>query len=314
MATKCIELLEGRTDYSLSFGGWAGLKRVFYVKVNKADDFPEIIMQVPSLVDEGTAVPWGSTYPNDTSGLVVVEINRLERLDHLNYKMGAVYGPPLVIETSRNIIDRWQWDIEGGLVFERIFFDRNRVPIASPRYEEIPDEEVGIPEGEVFYTNHNNKTIRLIRKPNEFEPLHGADFAAKRATLIGFRKVPRLTGGVPGPVLGQLGTVNLYPFQGAEKAALRFTSLSIHPVGGMLLPFGGVVIRPDDLRHFEVTIVFEWNPDIWEPFRNTHVRTWDDGSFSVIYNADNPDADLVESRHHMHNFSDFLVTILEPFE
>jgi hypothetical protein len=306
--------MEGRTDYSLGIGGWQGLKRVFHVKVNSVNDFPEIIMQVPALVDEGTAVPWGSTYPNDSSGLVVVQIDRLERLDHLNYKMGAVYGPPVVIETSSNIIDHWQWDIEGGLTFERIFFDRNRVPIASPRYEEIGRDEVGVPPEETFFTNHNNKTQRLLRKPNEFEPLQGADFPAKRATLIGFRKVARLTGTVPGSILNHLGRVNLRPFQGAEVAALRFTALSVHPVGGILTPFGGLVIRPDDLRHFEITIVFEWNPDIWEPFRQVHVRTWDDGSFSVIYDADNPEANLVESRHSLHEFSDYLVTILEPFE
>ncbi len=312
MATKCIELMEGRTDYSLGTGGWRGLKRVFHVKVNNVNDFPEIIMQVPALVDEGTAVPWGSSYPDDGSGLVVVQIDRLERLDHLNYKMGAVYGPPIIIEAARNTVDKWQWDVEGGLLFERVFFDRNSVPIASPRYEPIAEADAP-PGGEAFFTNHNNQTVRLIRKPNEFETLQGVDFPAKRATLIGFRKVARLTSLVPGIIISQLGTVNFRTFQGAEPGALRFSALSVHPVGGILAPFGGLVIRADDLRHFEITIVFEWNPDIWEPFRNVHVRTWDDGSFSVIYNGDEPTADLVESRHHIHLFADFLVTILEPF-
>ncbi len=304
--------MDGRTGYSLGIGGWQGLKREFHVEVDDHNDFPEVVMQIPSLITEGAAVPWGSAYPGDNSGLVVLALDRLERLDHTNYIMLAAYGPPLAIENPRNILDHWEWDVSGGLQFEKVDYDLNQVPLASPKYRPVFGGAANQPD--LFYTNHNKQDIALELLKNEFEQFEGAMVPRTQATLTGFRKVHTIGDEVIGRVLGQLGTVNKRPFQGAEKGALRFIALDVRPVGGMLGPFTVIIIQPGDLRHHEITIVFEWNPKLHDPHIIQHKKTWDDGTSSVIYDGNEPESLAVRKKHQLHRYVDFMVDILTPFE
>ncbi|MDZ4250299.1 MAG: hypothetical protein U0990_09450 [Candidatus Nanopelagicales bacterium] len=317
------EIMEGRQGAGIGIEGPRGYKREFYVETDDADHFPELVMQIPSLVTEGSAVRLGDEYPGH-SGLVATYHHREERYDQRKWRMRVDYGLPLVLVGGGTVESRWEWSLDGSAQFEKVYVDRRGKSIAAPKYSVLADqgatgflEPTGDPDLDRFYyANRHNKLLKLQRHGNEFEPLEGFDRPKPVATLRAFRKVlypPEAALLTVGDALTAINTdfVTAFWHPNSRTAfpprSLRFMGMSVQPVGALLATTGQQVLTPDNMRSYEITLSFDWNPDLWDPVRLQHKITWDDGTFSIVFLEDATPAAIAESQfdgHHEVNFHD----------
>lgn len=331
---KVRERIDSRSGHTLGIEGLVGKNRIFDVYLDDVDQDVELVIQDPVLVTDGDPVPYASPWPGaNPFGLVATGITALRRITKTHYRVRVTYTPPLLaINVPGNTIDRWEWTINGGLQFEKLLFDNQGKPIASPYYtvdrpEGLTDAEWAAQE--TFFTfDDQGKLIEVRRVGGRYLSPEGRDMPVPVTLLRGFRKVARLPMGANGvgAVLSHRGRVNVREFMGAPPGHLRFKELVVHPRSGQLI-IGGSVQGPGDIKHFDVSVEFEWLPFPWDPWVRVNVIKLDDGSVVPVFpskDADgNPitedqlrsnDIQPVVTENFTHSQADFIPEILAPFD